>query len=64
MKKQTHYWEVLKKDGQACRQIGINILQNLRAAKEDPGFEAQYAAELATRGLKTQSFGVASAAST
>jgi hypothetical protein len=52
MKKQTHYWEVLKKDAEACFRIGQNLTQNHKAAAENPGFEAQYAAELAKHGLQ------------
>jgi hypothetical protein len=47
MKKQTHYWEVLKKDAETCFRIGQNVGQNRKLAAEDPGFEAQYTAELA-----------------
>jgi hypothetical protein len=52
MKKQTHYWEVIKKDAEACFRIGQNLTQNHKAAAEMPGFEAQYAAELAKHGLQ------------
>jgi hypothetical protein len=52
MKKQSHYWEVLKKDGEACHQISTNTIQSLKARAENPGFDAQYAAELAKYGLK------------
>ncbi len=52
MKKQTHYWEVLKKDAETCFRIGQNVHQNRKAASEDPGFEAQYNAELAKHGLQ------------
>jgi len=47
MKKQGHYWDVIKKDAEACFRIGQNVAQNSKAAAENPGFEAQYAAELA-----------------
>jgi hypothetical protein len=47
MKKQTHYWDVLKKDAETCFRIGQNVSQNRKLAAEDPGFEAQYTAELA-----------------
>ena len=50
MKKQTHYWEVLKKDAETCFRIGQNVSQNHKAAAEDPGFEAKYNAELAKQG--------------
>ncbi len=52
MKKQTHYWEVLKKDAETCFRIGQNVSQNHKATAEDPGFEAKYNAELAKYGLK------------
>ena len=52
MKKQTHYWDVLKKDAAACNQISANVLQNSRARAEFPGFEAEYAAELKKHGLQ------------
>jgi len=52
MKKETHYWEVLKKDAETCSRIGQNVGQNHRLAAENPGFEAQYQAELAKHGLQ------------
>ncbi len=52
MKKTSHYWDVLKKDAQACHQIGINTLHNIKASAENPGFQAAYDAELAKHGLK------------
>jgi phosphoserine phosphatase len=61
MKKQTHYWTVLKKEGAACHQISANALQNLRAQAEFPGFEAQYAAELAKHNLEVTKMEVATA---
>jgi hypothetical protein len=59
MKKQTHYWEVLRKDAEACHQIAQNTLQNLNAGGEHPGFEAQYAADLAKHDLHRGNFHVA-----
>ena len=53
MKKETHYWEVLKKDAETCCRIGQNVSQNLKAAAEDAGFEAQYNAELEKHSLGT-----------
>lgn len=52
MKKQTHYWDLLKKDAETCFRIGQNVSQNRRVATEDPGFEAEYKAELAKHGLQ------------
>ncbi len=63
MKKQTHYWDVLKKDAETCFRIGQNVRQNRKLAAEDPGFEAQFNAELAKHCLKQDfCFGTASAA--
>ena len=62
MKKQSHYWDVLKKDGEACHRISLNTLQNLRAQAENPGFEAQYTVELGKRGLKQNAARTATAA--
>ena len=52
MKKQAHYWDVLRKDAEACHQLAANTAQQVKAAKEDPGFKAQYDAELAKLGLQ------------
>ena len=53
MKKQHHYWDILRKDGQANHQIIMNCAQFAAASEKSSGFEAQYAAELAKRALKT-----------
>ncbi len=52
MKKQGHYWEILLKDSKASYQRIMNLNARSAAAKENPGFEAQYAAELEKLGLK------------
>jgi len=62
MKKQSHYWEVLRKDAETCQQIATNTTQQVNATKENPGFEAQYAAELAKRGIQHHPARVATAA--
>lgn len=62
MKKQEHYWHVLRKDGEACYQISTNTLLNMKANKECPGFEAKYEAELAKRGLQNTISNVAAVA--
>ena len=62
MKKQTHYWDVLRKDGEACARLSLAIVQRTNLAKENPGFEAQFAAELERLGLKNGAFGVAATA--
>ncbi len=52
MKKQGHYWEILLKDAKASHQRILNLTARSAAAKENPGFEAQFAEELAKLGLK------------
>jgi len=54
MKKQKHYWDVMKKDLETCRQISLNTMQNIKARAEVPGFEAEYDAQLAKLGLTTK----------
>ena len=61
MKNKSQYWEVLRKDGEACHQIAVNALFNTKAAAENPGFEAQYNAELKKRGLHPIQMDVAAA---
>ena len=62
MKKQKHYWDVMKKDLETCRQISLNTMQNIKACAEVPGFEAEYDAQLAKLGLKEESKHVAAQA--
>jgi hypothetical protein len=62
MKKQKHYWDVMKKDLETCRQISLNTMQNIKARAEVPGFEAEYDAQLAKLGLKTDASHVAAQA--
>ncbi len=58
MKKHGHYWELLLKDGKAMHQM-ISVLNARSAAgRENPGFEAQFAAELAKLGLKQNHYPV------
>jgi hypothetical protein len=52
MKKQHHYWDLLRKDSQACSQIAQNTGEYLKGISEQPGFKAQYEAQLARHGLK------------
>ena len=59
MKKQTHYWDVLRKDAEACHQIAQNTRQNLEAAQQHVGFEAQYTADLVNGGVKKGEFSIA-----
>ena len=62
MKKQSHYWDVLKKDALACQQLSHLAAQNCAARKQNPGFDAEYEAELAKHGLVKNSWEAASAA--
>ena len=61
LKKQSHYWEVLKKDAIACQELSRLATQNIEAAKQNPDFEAQYQAELQKRRLEKNFWEAASA---
>jgi hypothetical protein len=61
LKKQSHYWEVLKKDAIACQELSRLASQNIEATKQNPGFEAQYQAELQKRRLEKNFWEAASA---
>jgi hypothetical protein len=51
MKKQSLYWDILKKDATACQELSRLATQNINAGRADSGFEAKYEEELAKRGL-------------
>jgi hypothetical protein len=46
MKKEHHSWDILLKDAAFCHRAGQNVAATSKAALENPGFEAQYAAEI------------------
>ncbi len=46
MKKEHHFWDVRLKDAKFCHQTRQNVSANNKAALENPGFEAQYTAEV------------------
>jgi hypothetical protein len=60
LKKQRHYWEILKADAEACRQLGELARENRQARMQNPGFEAEYTAELKKRGLEKNHWEAAS----
>jgi hypothetical protein len=62
LKKQTHYWDVLMKDALTCRELSNLALQNIEARRQNPGFEAEYQAELAKRDLQKNGWEAASVA--
>jgi hypothetical protein len=62
MKKDAHYWDVLKKDAQACHELARNLTQKMDAVKQNPDFSAQLEAELAKHNAKKGTFNVAIAA--
>ena len=62
MKKQSHYWDVLHKDAKACHQLTLNLMQQSEARKENPGFQAEFEAELAKHGAKPSTWACAEAA--
>ena len=62
LKKQSHYWDVLKKDALTCQQLSTLAMQNIEARRQNPGFDAEYQAELAKRGLEKNAWEAASVA--
>jgi hypothetical protein len=46
MKKEHHEWDIRLKDAAFCHRVGMNVSRNNQAIREDPGFEAQYMAEV------------------
>ena len=53
MKKEHHEWDIRLKDAAFCHRIGQNVSHYNQASRENPGFEAQYVAEV-DRLLKNQ----------
>jgi hypothetical protein len=62
LKKQSHYRDVLKKDALTCQQLSNLAMQNIEARKQNPGFDAEYQAELAKRGIEKNGWEAASVA--
>jgi hypothetical protein len=62
MKKDGHYWDILKKDAEACHELARNLIQKMDAVKQNPDFRAQLAAELAKHNVKKAVFDAAVAA--
>jgi hypothetical protein len=62
MKKDAHYWDILKKDAQACHELARNLMQKMDAVKQNPDFSSQLEAELAKNNAKKGTFNVAIAA--
>jgi hypothetical protein len=46
MKKEHHEWDIRLKDAAFCHRVGLNVSHNNQAIRENPGFEAQYIAEV------------------
>ncbi len=59
MKKQAHYWEVMRKDGEASCRISLNLLQKMQARIQFPNFDAELEAEFAKLGIQKANFGLA-----
>jgi len=62
LKKQSHYWDVLKKDAFACRELSNLAAQNCDARRQNPAFDAEYEALLAKHGLQKNAWEAGSAA--
>jgi hypothetical protein len=56
--KRAQQWALLKKDFAVHAQLSDHILQNLKAKNEFPGFEAQFAVELAKRDMPAREDGL------
>ena len=52
MQKQLHYWNVVRRDSEACSQMASQTREYLKGVAENPQFVAQYDAALAKHGLK------------
>jgi hypothetical protein len=62
MKKDAHYWDILKKDAEACHELTRNLTQKMEAMKQNPDFLTQLEAEFALHNLKPARFDTAVAA--
>jgi len=62
LKKEHHEWDIRLKDAAFCHRVGLNVSHTSQATRENPGFEAQYMAEI-DRLLQNQRPGVAQSAS-
>jgi hypothetical protein len=62
MKKDGHYWDILKKDAAVCFQLTRNLTQKTEAMKQNPDFLTQLEAEFALHNLKPSRFDTAVAA--
>jgi hypothetical protein len=62
MKKDAHYWDILKKDAEACHELTRNLTQKMDAMKQNPDFLTQLAAEFALHNVKPSRFDTAIAA--
>jgi hypothetical protein len=52
MKKDAHYWDILKKDAETCHELGRNLMQKLDGMKLSPDFPQRLDAEIAKHTMK------------
>jgi hypothetical protein len=52
MKKDDHYWDVLKKDAETCYQLGKNVMDRMEGEAKLTGFTTRIDAEFAKYNLK------------
>jgi len=62
MKKDAHYWDILKKDVRACFQLTRNLTQKTEAKRQNPDFLTQLEVEFAMHNVKPSRFDTAVAA--
>jgi hypothetical protein len=52
MKKDAHYWDILKKDAEACYQLGKNVMDKMEGEAKLTDYADRIDAEYAKRNLK------------
>ena len=62
MKKDAHYWDILKKDAETCYQLGRNVSDKMNSEAQLTDFTIRFDAELAQYNLKKGRFNTAVAA--
>ena len=62
MKKDAHYWDILKKDAETCYQLGKNVMDKMTGEAQLTDFTTRFDSELAQYNLKKGRFNTAVAA--
>jgi hypothetical protein len=59
MKKDAHYWDILKKDAETCYQLGRNVSDKMTSEAQHTDFTTRLDFELAQYNLKKGRFNTA-----